>query len=103
MKNILGLLIGGLAIHAGAAGAQVSVSVSGQSVRIQQGGGNEVSVESGSIDPDVEMTGVAVINSEVFVDGVKVPAGKTSYTSKKTGKTYLIHRGKNGNVSVTER
>lgn len=85
------------------ANAQVAVDVSGYGVRIQQGAGGGVGVESGSIGPDVQMDGVAVINGEVFVDGEKVPKGKKTYTSKKSGKTYRIHRGENGNVSVSEK
>ena len=48
------------------------------------------------------MEGVAVINDDVFIDGEKVPRGKTRYTSKKTGKSYRIQWGKNGNVSVEQ-
>lgn len=94
----------GLAIFfAGAAVAQVSVDVSGYGVRVQSGAGSEVNVNSGSIGSDVQMEGVAVINGEVFIDGEKIPKGKSVYTSKKTKKTYLIHWGKNGNVSVSEK
>lgn len=56
-----------------------------------------------AIGADVEMTGVTVINGEVYIDGEKVPAGKRSFTSKKTGKNYAIEWGKNGNVSVAEK
>lgn len=86
--------------------AQVSVDVSGRSVRAQQAGGGGVSVNtdgSGSVASDVEMEGVAVVNSDVFIDGNKVPKGKTLYTSKKSGKTYRIDWGKNGNISVSEK
>lgn len=94
----------GLAIFfSGAAVAQVSVDVSGYGVRVQSGAGSEVNVNSGSIGSDVQMEGVAVINGEVFIDGEKIPKGKSVYTSKKTKKTYLIHWGKNGNVSVSEK
>jgi len=48
------------------------------------------------------MEGVAVINDDVFIDGEKIQRGKTSYTSKKTGKSYRIQWGKNGNVSVEQ-
>jgi hypothetical protein len=44
-----------------------------------------------------------VINGEVFVDGEKVPKGKSPYTSKKSGKTYVIKWGKDGNVAVQEK
>lgn len=96
-----------LLFFAGSAFAQVSVDVSGHGVHIRpSGGGTEVKVEaggSGGVASGVEMEGVAVINGEVFVDGAKAPKGKTQYTSKKSGKTYLINWGKNGNVSVSEK
>jgi len=102
MKS-LGILTVLAMFFAGAAAAQVSVDVSGYGVRVQSGTGTEVNVNSGSIGPDVQMEGVAVINGEVFIDGEKVPKGKSVYTSKKTKKTYLIQWGKNGNVSVSEK
>lgn len=102
----------GVAITApGVAVGQITVDVPGTSVKIQKGnGGAAVSVGSGSkasnsagaIDADVEMEGVAVINDDVFIDGEKIPRGKTRYTSKKTGKSYRIQWGKNGNVSVEQ-
>lgn len=102
MKN-LGSLAGLAMFFAGVATAQVSVDVSGYGVRVQSGAGTEVNVNSGSIGSDVQMEGVAVINGEVFIDGEKIPKGKSVHTSKKTKKTYLIHWGKNGNVSVSEK
>lgn len=95
-----------LVFAAGVASAQVSVDVSGYGVKVQTGnagGANTVSVESGTVAPDVQMLGVAVVNDEVFIDGDKVPKNRTSYTSRKTGKTYLIRRSKGGNVSVSEK
>jgi len=101
MKNIALLVF--LSIFSGISLAQVSVDVSGYGVRVQQGG-SEVNVNTGgTVANDVQMEGVAVINGEVFVDGDKVPKGKTLYTSKKSGKTYRITWGKNGNVSVSEK
>ena len=91
--------------------AQVSVDVPGASVRVNKGGGGTaVSVGSGStasnssgvVDADVQMEGVAVINDDVFIDGEKIKRGKTKHTSKKTGKSYRIQWGKNGNVSVEQ-
>lgn len=64
--------------------------------------GNKVWTESGVVDTDVEMTGVAVINGAVWIDGVKIRKPQSVYTSKKNGKTYRIQWGKNDNVSVTE-
>ncbi len=100
MKNIALLVF--FSILCGGAYAQVSVDVSGYGVRIQKGN-NDVGTSSNSVAPDVEMEGVAVINGEVFIDGKKVPKGKTLYTSKKSGKTYRITWGKDGNVSVEEK
>lgn len=93
-------------MFASSALAQVSVDVSGSEVRVQRSAGSEVSVTTGStggVASDVEMEGVAVINGDVFIDGNRVPKGKTLYTSKKSGKTYRIEWGKNGNVSVSEK
>lgn len=95
-----------LLLAAGSACAQVSVDVSGYGVKVLTGKGsasNSVSVQSGVVESDVQMEGVAVINDDVFVDGEKVPRDRVSYISKKTGKTYLIKRSKGGNVSVSEK
>lgn len=92
-----------MALFAGVTWAQVSVDVSDGGVRVQHSGGSEVSVNSGGVAPDVEMTGVAVVNGVVYIDGDKIPQGKTRYTSKKSGKTYRIVWGKDGNVSVEEK
>lgn len=90
---------------------QVAVDVPGVSVKVKKGSGNtSVSVgpdstasnSAGSIDADVEMEGVAVINDDVFIDGEKIQRGKSRHTSKKTGKSYRIQWGKNGNVSVEQ-
>lgn len=101
--------------------SQVSVDVSGYGVKVQTGNGVKVQTGNGTkvqtgkshrsddddddspIGSDVEMEGIAVINGQVFVDGVKVPKGTTSYRSKKTGKVYQIRWGKNGNVEVNEK
>lgn len=98
-----------LAAASGLALGQVTVDVPGASVKVGKGkaavsvgSGSTASNSSGSIDTDVEMEGVAVINDDVFIDGEKVPRGKTRYTSKKTGKSYRIQWGKNGNVSVEQ-
>lgn len=91
-----------------AAQAQVSIDLSGSNVKVQTGGakGTSTSIATnteGTIDSEVEMEGVAVINGQVFIDGVKIPPGKTSYFSKKSGKNYTIKSDKNGNVSVQEK
>ena len=102
---------GVLVTASGFVAGQVSVDVPGASVKLKKGSGNTaVSVgpgstasnSSGSIDADVEMEGVAVINDDVFIDGEKIPRGKTRHTSKKSGKSYRIQWGKNGSVSVEQ-
>lgn len=100
----------GAGLFASASWAQVSVNVPEYGVRVNSGaGGSSVSIgksnaanTAGSIEGDVEMEGVAVINGEVFIDGEKVPKGKSSFVAKKSGKKYRILRDKDGNVSVTE-
>lgn len=85
------------------AGAQPRVEVSVPGVRVQAGEGSTAANVAGDLGPDVEMEGVAVINGQVYVDGEKVPRGRTTYRSGKTGKTYRIHWGSNGNVAVEEK
>ena len=112
MKNIW-IWAGTATFFASVAMAQVSVDISGYGVNVQSGnsssvnvksGGNSaVNVNSGIVGSDVQMEGIAVINGNVFIDGEKVPKGKTVYTSKKTKKTYHIQWGKDDNVSVTEK
>ena len=103
MKSASALLLLSLTLI-GCAHAQVSVDLSGGGVRVQTGKGASVaSNTAGTIDPDVQMDGVAIINGEVFVDGEKVPKGKSPYTSRKSGKTYNIKWGKDGNVAVQEK
>lgn len=77
--------------------------VLGGGAKVYGSGENTVSINAGPIGTDVEMEGFAIINGEVFVDGEKVPRGKKTVVSKKSGKTYRIDWGKNGNVSVTEQ
>jgi hypothetical protein len=85
------------------ASAQVRVDVSGYGVRVQTGKESGVIVNSGQVESDVQMEGVAIINEKVFIDGDEVPRGKTAYISKKNKKTYHIQWGKDGNVSVSEK
>lgn len=83
--------------------AQVAVDVSKQGVKVQSANENSVQLNSGSIAPDVQIEGVTVINGEVFIDGEQVPKGRTSFTAKRSGKSYRIQWGKNGNVSISEK
>lgn len=63
---------------------------------------NKAWTASAVVGADVAMTGVAVINGAVWIDGVKIHKPQSVYTSKRNGKTYRIRWGKNDNVSVTE-
>jgi len=92
-----------LGILLGPAYGQVAVDVSKYGVKIQSADDTAAQLNSGRIAPDVQMEGVAVINGDVFIDGEQVPRGKTSFTAKRSGKTYNIQWGKNGNVSVSEK
>lgn len=84
-------------------GVNVSVGGNGQgNVSVSVGGKNKVGNTAGSIDEDVEMEGVAIINGAVTIDGEKVPKGKTRHTGKKSGIKYLIKWGKDGNVAVSQ-
>lgn len=100
-----------LAAGSGGVFGQVTVDIPGVNVKVDRakgntavsiGQGSKASNSSGSVEADVEMEGVAVINDDVFIDGEKIQRGKTRHTSKKTGKSYRIQWGKNGNVSVEE-
>jgi hypothetical protein len=64
---------------------------------------DSVSIETGVVHSDVQMIGTAVINGVVYIDGEKIPSNITTFTSRKSGNSYLIKRGKNGNVSITEK
>lgn len=83
--------------------AQGNVDVSGGNVRVLVGKGAVAANVAGDLEADVEMDGVAVINGNVFIDGQKIPRGKTSHVSKKTGKTYRIQWGSDGNVAVEQK
>lgn len=86
--------------------AQVAVDISDGNVHVQTGkGGSAVAInQSGVIETDdVDMEGITVINNNVFIDGEKVPRGKTSFISKKTKKHYVINWNKNGSVAVSEK
>ena len=93
--------IGVLALFSGVAAAQVSATAGGNHVKIDSD--NDASNESGVISGDVEIEGVAILNDKVYIDGVRVPRGVREVTSKKSGKTYRIVWGKNGNITVTEK
>jgi hypothetical protein len=93
--------------------AQVNVNIPGVNVKVGDGGKNggvavsiggknSVGNTSGSIDEDVEMEGVTIINDSLTIDGEKVPKGKTRHTGKKSGIKYIIKWGKNGNIAVSQ-
>ena len=106
MRSLLACWMASMGLMLNLASAQVAVDVSSHGVKVQTGNGNSAKIASGTsgtVAPDVQMEGVAIINDEVFIDGERVPKGKTSYTAKKTGKSYRIQWGKDGNVSVSEK
>jgi hypothetical protein len=89
--------------------AQISVNIPGVSVKtgkdgvnVSMGSGNDTGNTAGSIDADADIEGVTVINDEVWIDGDKVPKGKTRHTGKKSGIKYKISWGKNGNIAVSQ-
>lgn len=97
---ILSLWVGNMAF------AQVSVDLSAYGIKVQAGDASSSSRAenvAGSIGSDVQMEGIAVINGDVFIDGEKVPKGKTQYRSAKSGKNFEIKWGKDGNVAVREK
>jgi hypothetical protein len=96
------LLLSGLLVNASFGESDISESEVEVNADVSDSAGNKAWTESGVIDADVEMTGIAVINGAVWIDGVKIHKPQSVYTSKKNGKTYRIHWGKNDNVSVTE-
>ncbi|MBP9219055.1 MAG: hypothetical protein KBD39_04140 [Sterolibacterium sp.] len=91
-----------------AAGVGVGVGTTGTAGTKSRGvaisiGQSDAENESGVIEEDVEIEGITVINGEVRIDGVPVSRGTKKYRSAKTGKTYRIKWGKDGNVSVSEQ
>lgn len=106
MKRMILLLAVFMLAGAGVAFAQVRVDTDAYGVRVNQGGAVEINALPGSqsvIGTDVQIAGITVINGNLFIDGEKVPRGRTSYTSKKTGKSYKVDWGRDGNVSVAEQ
>ncbi len=57
---------------------------------------------SGGVDANVDMTGFAIINGKLWIDGVSITKPQAVYVSKKNGKTYHISWAKNGSPNVTE-
>ena len=63
------------------------------------GDSNSATFQTG-IASDAEITGITVINGEVWIDGQKVPPGVTRFTSR-SGKSYRIQRD-GANVQVRD-
>lgn len=87
--------------------AQVSVDMGGGDVRVQAGGVS-VRVGEGGTVTGIPGSGTAsaevrIADGEVFIDGDKVPRSQREHVSRRTGKTYRIDWGKNGNVAVYEK
>lgn len=83
--------------------AQAAVDVTAGGVRVQVGKGASASNVAGDLGQEVDMEGVAVINGNVYIDGQRIPRGKTMHTSGKTGKVYRIQWRRDGNVAVEEK
>ncbi len=73
---------------AGDSGRDVTINVIGED--------NTASFQTG-IASGAEISGITIINGEVWIDGQKVPRGAKSFTAK-SGKSYLIESGPNGVV-----
>jgi len=80
--------------------ADVSVSTEWVDIKVNE---KNTAQNSSGIEGDVEMDGVAVINDKVYIEGILVPKKQREFRSPKSGKTYLIIQGKDGNVTVTEK
>jgi len=81
--------------------AQPLVNMSSAGINITTGSGKSIQVP-------LEHTGlptddVVIKNGDVYIHGNKVPDQQTVYKSPKTNQTYLINRGQNGNISVTQK
>lgn len=57
---------------------------------------------SGTLGPNVQIDGIAILNGRVYIDGVEVRKASGRYVSPRTGKRYDIRRDDANNVSVTE-
>ena len=84
--------------HAKSEEAEMDVEVSEDSDNMD----NKASSQAGVVEADVEMTGYAIINGGVWIDGIKINKPQSVYVSRKSGKTYRIRWDKGGNVSVKE-
>ncbi|MBK7002654.1 MAG: hypothetical protein IPH35_22675 [Rhodoferax sp.] len=58
--------------------------------------------QTGVIDSNAEIEGVTIINDSVYIDGERVPNNVTRFKGRKSGLTYSIKWGRNGNISVTQ-
>lgn len=96
------LLLSGVLANASFGGALVEEPGLEVNADVSDKRGNKVEADSAVVDSDVEMTGVAVVNGAVWIDGVRIHKPQFVYTSKKSGKNYRIQWGHNGNVSVAE-
>ncbi|TXI75319.1 MAG: hypothetical protein E6Q42_09580 [Dechloromonas sp.] len=96
----------GIKVQTGDKGSSVVTNNGGtnSSVVTKSGGSSSVVTNSaGTIGPNVQLEGITILNNEVYIDGEKIPRGKSPVKSKKTGKTYVIKWGKDGSVAVQEQ
>ncbi|MFA6971034.1 MAG: hypothetical protein WC208_06475 [Gallionella sp.] len=90
-----------LLFYIGTAHGQMLVSGTNEGKRA--GTEQNIQLDVYGFGADVQIEGVAVINDKVYIDGVRVPKGTRVFTSKKTGRHYLIEWGENDNVTVREK
>ena len=100
MKKI-NLIVIGLSFCINCAG-QIFITTSDASVRINRDGQTKTSANESVLPSNTDITGVTIINDQVFIDGIKIEKHTTKYYSKKSKKSYVIIWGKNNNISVEE-
>ncbi|OGQ48115.1 MAG: hypothetical protein A3H42_03325 [Deltaproteobacteria bacterium RIFCSPLOWO2_02_FULL_46_8] len=101
-RVVLFLLLFGLLVNVSFGETDVDEPKFDVDTDISDSVGSEDGENSAAIGNDVEITGVAIINGSVWIDGVKIHKPQSVYTSRKNGKIYRIRWGSNDNVSVAE-
>lgn len=96
----------GVKVQTGGNGTSVVTNNGGTNSSVTTKGGGSSSIvtnSAGTIGPNVQLEGITILNNDVYIDGEKVPRGKSPVKSKKTGKVYVIKWGKDGSVAVQEQ
>ena len=92
-----------LCLLTGAVLAQTGTHVAGGEAKRKVQNASATPAGASRIDADADIVGVTVINDEVYIDGDRVPTGVTSFKGRKSGTSYRIQWGRDGNISVTEK